>query len=104
MGVAVHVARIPLHPCQLSVLVQTINRCRPEPPHPPNGLLCVVNLCWVDHLAMIALGKPLGCCVHRCDELNPSPCLPLHLTHRHAPFSQLSRCGDRKSTRLNSSH
>src|SRR3546814_1399096 len=42
------------------------------------------------HLAMIALGKPLGCCVHRCDELNPSPCLPLHLTHRHAPFSQ---CG-----------
>src|SRR3546814_4550025 len=39
---------------------------------------------------MIALGKPLGCCVHRCDELNPSPCLPLHLTHRHAPFSQ---CG-----------
>src|SRR3546814_18207590 len=39
---------------------------------------------------MIALGKPLGCCVHRCDELNTSPCLPLHLTHRHAPFSQ---CG-----------
>src|SRR3546814_17260955 len=38
----------------------------------------------------ISLGKPLGCGVHRCDELNPSPCLPLHLTHRHAPFSQ---CG-----------
>src|SRR3546814_19162812 len=39
---------------------------------------------------MIALGKPLVCCVHRCDELNTSPCLPLHLTHRHAPFSH---CG-----------
>src|SRR3546814_8121922 len=72
------------------VLVQSVQVRCPNPPHPRNGLLRVVNLCWVDHLAMIALGKPLGCCVHRCDELNPSPCLPLHLTHRHAPFSQ---CG-----------